>query len=301
MTALFDPQLTLLLKTEMAKQALPDSFFDTIKQYLLPISKKINAFQEARQEAVIISFNGSQGSGKSTLTHFISLILNHYFKKQGINLSLDNFYLTKQQRIKLSRSIHPLLLTRGVPGTHDLQLAISTLTQLKTCSPQNPCFIPQFDKAKDDRSKKALWQKIEKPTNIILFEGWCNHAPIDTEKDLLTPINALERDEDPHHIWRCYVNEQLKIYHQQLFSLCHQLYFIKIPSFQKVYDWRGLQEQKLGGKNVTKGMNNHQLVRFIQHYERITRLCLNQLSEVADTVIELDDAHKIKQVFSLNP
>jgi len=35
-------------------------------------------------------------------------------------LSLDDFYLGHAARLQLARDIHPLLATRGVPGTHDI-------------------------------------------------------------------------------------------------------------------------------------------------------------------------------------
>ncbi len=300
MTTIFDAQLTTLLKNKIAEQALPSHFFDVITNHLLPIAKKINSYKKNQHKPIIISFNGAQGSGKSTLTYFISLLLNHYFKQESISLSLDDFYLTKHQRIKLAHDIHPLLLTRGVPGTHDIQLAITTLAQLKICSPQNPCFIPQFDKASDDRSEIKNWQKVERPIDIILFEGWCNHAPIESEDELLTPINTLERNEDTLGIWRSYVNEQLKLYHQQLFSLCHLLYFIKIPNFEKTYEWRSLQEKKLKVNNSDLGMKPDELIRFIQHFERISRQCLDKLSNTADTIISLDENHQIKKVINNN-
>ena len=36
-------------------------------------------------------------------------------------LSIDDFYFGKKDRNKLSKTASPLLVTRGVPGTHNLQ------------------------------------------------------------------------------------------------------------------------------------------------------------------------------------
>lgn len=44
----------------------------------------------------------------------------------------------------------PLLITRGVPGTHDVELGISLLTDLKKHLQQN-IMIPRFDSSIDDR------------------------------------------------------------------------------------------------------------------------------------------------------
>src|SRR6187402_352808 len=74
----------------------------------------------------ILGISGLQGSGKSTLA--ASLI--EAAKERGwsaVSLSLDDVYLTRAEREALGRQVHPLLRTRGVPGTHDLTLLASTL------------------------------------------------------------------------------------------------------------------------------------------------------------------------------
>jgi len=297
MPSSLSPATLKLLQHEINQQALPNAFLTSIEHWLLPIATLINTQYHAKTKPLIISFNGAQGSGKSTLTCFISLLLKHHFKTSSLSVSLDDFYATKQHRLRLAQDIHPLLKTRGVPGTHDLNLAITTLNHLKKCSTQDPCFIPIFDKASDDRTTKEHWKKVETPIEIILFEGWCNHAPIQTPSELKHPINALEAQEDPNGVWRSYVNKQLNLYHQKLFSLCDQLYFIKIPNFEKIKQWRGLQEQKLADCGVnSKIMDQLQLERFIQHYERITRQCLQTLTNTADAIITLDKDHQIKQI-----
>jgi len=286
------------LKHEIQKHALPTQFLDSILQRLLPIAESINNHKLNKNNPIIISFNGAQGSGKSTLTHFIALILTHHFKQNSINVSLDDFYLSQQQRLELAKTIHPLLKTRGVPGTHDLKLAVSTLQKVTQCSSQAPCLIPQFNKVLDNPYDKARWIKLEKPVDIVLFEGWCNHAPIQNLDELSVPINALEKQEDPNGVWRHYVNEQLKIYHKQLFSLCDLLYFIKIPNFNKVLEWRSLQEAKLTASQSLATMDHAELIYFIQHFERLTQSSLKSLSKSADSIIELDDQHRIKNIIN---
>lgn len=288
-----------ILQQEIQHHALPVEFIDTVQQWYLPVASRLASLKTGRSDALLVSFNGSQGSGKSTITAFLRLILIHQFKLNTVEMSIDDFYLTHEERQQLANRVHPLFATRGVPGTHDVELAVHTLSCLRQCRNHNPCSLPRFDKAVDDRSPVKEWPVINKPVDIILFEGWCNHAPVQTQKQLQQPINDLERNEDADMIWREYANDSLRTYHEKLFSQADHLIFLQVPSFEMVYEWRGLQEQKLAASATTSKhgvMDEQQLRRFIQHYERITRQCLKDLPETADIVIQLDASHTIRSV-----
>ena len=71
----------------------------------------------------------------------------------------------------MSKNVHSLFLTRGVP-THDVSLLQKTLTNLKK-KKFKTVLIPRFDKSTDDRLTKSKWTKVTKAPNIIIFEGWC--------------------------------------------------------------------------------------------------------------------------------
>jgi len=73
-------------------------------------------------ETLILGFSGGQGSGKTTVTGILKIILKNYFKRKIHISSIDDFYKTLKDRNKMSSAIHPLLKTRGVPGTHDINL-----------------------------------------------------------------------------------------------------------------------------------------------------------------------------------
>ncbi len=291
--------LTQQLQQQIKLFDLPDSFMQGVQDYLLPLAEHISAQAKSLHRCTLISINGSQGSGKSTMTVFLKLILQHHFNLSSAVVSIDDFYLTRAQRQQLAQQVHPLFATRGVPGTHDIELASHTLQCLTNCSPQSPCRIPVFDKAVDDRADEALWPMVDKPVDVILFEGWCNHAPTQSEQQLLTPVNDLERLEDSDGLWRRYVNQQLREYHKSLFSQADALIFMQIPSFEKVYEWRGLQEHKLkktADESSQGVMDQQQLIRFIQHYERITRSCLEGLPDSADIILKIDNDHAIESM-----
>ena len=56
-------------------------------------------------------------------------------------------------------------------GTHDLTLALETLTALKAQRRGQLVSVPRFDKALDDRSPTESWTVVEQPADVILFEG----------------------------------------------------------------------------------------------------------------------------------
>ena len=98
---------------------------------------------------LLVGLSGCQGSGKSTLVKAIAHVLEDVHHVTAVVLSLDDFYLTKAERESLARHVHPLFATRGVPGTHDVDLLRQTLSALRTGVPAS---LPVFDKAVDDRT-----------------------------------------------------------------------------------------------------------------------------------------------------
>lgn len=295
----FSELLNKILQQEIQRRSLPADFILTVQSWYLPVAEQIFQAKKKSPETFMVSFNGAQGSGKSTITAFLRLILTHHFKLNTVEVSIDDFYLTRADRLQLASDVHPLFETRGVPGTHDVKLVIDTINCLQCCSQDAPCAIPQFDKASDDRKPEAEWPIIKNQVDIILFEGWCNHAPVDSDRQLEQAINDLERDEDSEGLWRSYANQQLAEYHRQIFDQAGLLIYLQVPSFEKVYEWRGLQEQKLARDSAQKNnavMNEQQLQRFIQHYERITRRCLEKLPAQADIVLQLNDQHIIESI-----
>ena len=217
---------------------------------------------------------------------------------EGFNVarfSIDDFYLTREERIRLAERYHPLLRTRGVPGTHDTNLLSTTLGELTNQQRNTLIEIPSFDKASDDRLPREAWQKINTPADLVLFEGWFVGAPPMDDRSLKRPINKLETTEDKDESWRTFVSKKLKQDYQNIFDQIDILIFLRAPSFKQVFDWRGLQEKKLRRKvnNSEDVMDDIQLIRFIQHYERLTRHCLKTLPNKANIVYGLNHEHRI--------
>jgi D-glycerate 3-kinase len=250
----------------------------------------------------VVGINGSQGSGKSTLSQRLRELLREGFALQVLVLSIDDLYLSHAGRQQLAQRIHPLLRTRGVPGTHDVELGVQLLQALKSAGPASAVRIPRFIKAIDDRAPEAEWDTVDGPVDLVLFEGWCVGTPAQSEEELRDPVNELEAREDAEGTWRRYVNTQLATAYARLFALIDQLIFLRAPDFDSIYRWRLQQEQEnaavlqpasaAAGGTASRIMGPEQLRRFIQHYERLTRHAMGAMPQRADVVIELGPQHE---------
>ena len=157
--------------------------------------------------------------------------------------------------------------------------------------------IPKFDKSIDDRSSKKKWLKVKKKPNVVIFEGWCVGCNSTKKKDLINPINRLEKLKDNKKIWRQKVNLEIKKNYKKIFNLIDKLIFLKVPSFKYVYKWRLLQEKKL--RITSKGnktMTDKEIKNFIMYYERITKHMLKTFPKKADTVNKIDEKHRLKSI-----
>ena len=94
-----------------------------IKNFLIPICFWI-AKKADHKKPYFVGLAGGQGTGKTTISSIIKIILEKYFKLRVFKISIDDFYKTRKERKNLSKNIHPLLMTRGVPGTHDIKICL---------------------------------------------------------------------------------------------------------------------------------------------------------------------------------
>tara|TARA_B100001250_G_C19652366_1_gene723303 strand:- start:91 stop:936 length:846 start_codon:yes stop_codon:yes gene_type:complete len=270
-------QLLQLTKKKFSK--------DYIIKHILPI---INKIIKSKDNKFLIS--GSQGVGKSTLSLLFKLVIEKFYKKKVMLLSIDDYYLSKEKRIKLAKKIHPLLLTRGVPGTHNIKKLNQHINQFN--KQKFPITIPHFDKINDDVTKKI--RNINN-AQILFLEGWCcGSLPLE-KKYLNKNINQLETNYDKNKIWRQYYNSKLKNEYKKIFSMFDKKIYIKPPSFKYVLKWRSLQEKNNAKKsNNNKLMNKHLLKIFIQHYEKISKWMIKTMPDNADILIKIDKYQKIK-------
>ncbi len=267
-----------------------------IKFFLIPIcfwiSKKVN-----NKKPYFLGLAGGQGTGKTTIGSLIKIILTKYFRLNVFKISIDDFYKTRKERIELSKKIHPMLLTRGVPGTHDINIMLKFFRGIKK-NKFRKMKLPSFNKAIDDRFPKKLWYQIDKKPDVIIFEGWCVGARPEKKNTLKESINFIEKENDQKHKWRYYVNDQLRTKYRKLYSQLNCLIYLKATNFNLLQKWRLKQEHKLWLK--TKKKSNHKImskgdvISFMQTYQRITENMFRSMPKYASIILNLNSNHQIK-------
>ncbi|THD80904.1 MAG: kinase [Phenylobacterium sp.] len=270
------------LEAFLAAEDLPPAFRRTVERVCEPLADRAQAAHARLGRTAVIALCGAQGSGKSTIAAATRAILI----QRGVDalvLSLDDLYLPHAARERLAREVHPLLITRGPPGTHDVELGLQVLAAVAR---DRTIALPRFDKATDNPAPITERPAFVGPAQVVLFEGWCVGARAQPREALRAPINALERDEDPDGRWRRFVNTALAAAYPSLFERHDELVLLAAPSFEVVAGWRAEQEAKLRAR-TGGGMSPEAIARFVAHYERLTRWILEEMPARADWTVPL--------------
>ena len=267
-----------------------------IKSFLIPLCFWIDSKAD-KKKPYFVGLAGGQGTGKTTTSSLIKIILNKYFKLNVFRISIDDFYKTRKERISLSKRVHPMLLTRGVPGTHDINMMLNFFKNVKSKKFKR-LKLPTFNKAIDDRFNKKKWYDLKKRPDVIIFEGWCVGAKSEKRNTLKKTINKMEKIKDQKHIWRKFVNNQLKSKYKKLYSQLNCLIYLKAKDFSLLQKWRLKQERKLWIKSKknsnSKIMSKADVLSFMQTYQRITQNMFRHTPKYASIIINLNSNHQIK-------
>ena len=285
----------------VAEHRLPEGYADSVRPYVRQIAERILRAHRESERPILVGVSGAQGSGKTTLARFLAEWLGRRMHLSAACISLDDVYLTRAERQALAGRAHPLLKTRGVPGTHDVALAHRILDALTHRGDARKVAVPAFDKATDDRAPEHDWPRVDAPVDVVLFEGWCVGARPQPQEALSDPANRLEAAEDRDEVWRTGVNERLRTDYAGLFARLDLLVMLRVPNFEKVLEWRRLQEKNLrqrpGGRSrigaKPPGMSDGEIGQFVRHYERLTRHMLKTMPHYADAVIDVDENHRM--------
>ena len=267
-----------------------------IKSFLIPLCFWINKKAD-KKKPYFVGLAGGQGTGKTTISSLIKIILIKYFKLKVFRISIDDFYKTREERMNLSKRVHPMLLIRGVPGTHDINMMLNFFKKVKSKKFEK-LKLPAFNKAIDDRFNKKNWYNLRNKPDVIIFEGWCVGAKPEKNETLKKTINSMEKAKDKKQIWRKFVNQQLQLKYKKLYSKLNCLIYLKAKNFALLQKWRLKQERKLWLKSKKKSnlkiMSKGDILSFMQTYQRITQNMFRFMPKYASIVFNLNSNHQIK-------
>ncbi len=252
------------------------------------------ARERAGDRPAVVGVAGPQGSGKTTLVKAYAA-----FHPGTAHFSLDDVYLPASYRRLIAQSVHPLFVTRGPPGTHNLTQFDETLDELIEAGEGAQTILPAFDKVTDNPVHTSHRPAFHGKPSVILVDGWCLGALGQSDEDLATPINVLEADEDKDAVWRAEINANLAGAYQLSFARLDAILNLQAPDFAIVHQWRCEQEESLLARELT-GADRQRIARFIQHFERITRNMMFG-GRRSDVDVQLDERRNVKEIRSLTP
>jgi D-glycerate 3-kinase len=273
--------------------ARPEAVLTPLWQVWLPLALALIDKRQAQARTLIQGIVGSQGAGKTTLTRLLCLILSQ-LGYPAVSLSLDDFYQTYAERQRL-QAADPRLIWRGPPGTHDLDLALRVLEQLRQ---PGSVSIPRFDKsAYDGAGDRASHPELVSGAEIVLFEGWFVGAhPIDPEQFATAPppINT-EQDRSFARDMNTRLKDYLPLW-QQLDSLI----VLDLVDYRLSQQWRQQAEQQAIAAGQA-GMSDQAVSQFVEYFWRSLHplLFIKPLTQdpTVDLVIEIQPNHQPGRVY----
>jgi D-glycerate 3-kinase len=259
----------------------------------LPLGIKIAAQRQVLGKPLIQGILGSQGTGKTTMSRILALILKH-LGYRTLSLSLDDLYKTYSDRLLLMQQ-DSRLVWRGPPGTHDVYLALSVLDQIDQS--KSPVIVPRFDKsAHGGAGDRTTPEVITNPIDIVLLEGWfVGVKPINSTAFITAPPPILT---DADRKFAADMNNQLKNY-LPLWERLDSLIVLYPTDYRYSLAWRKQAERQMiaAGKS---GMTDAEIVEFVNYFWRSLHpeLFINPLiqSSAVDIVIEINADHSFGKI-----
>ncbi|MFB2898369.1 glycerate kinase [Aerosakkonemataceae cyanobacterium BLCC-F50] len=267
---------------------------ETLWELWLPLAIQLATWRRDLPRPLIQGILGGQGTGKTTLAAVLSLILNH-LRLETISISIDDLYKTYTERQELQKQ-DPRLIWRGPPGTHDVNLGIEVLNQLR--QQQTPVEIPRFDKSLWQGAGDRTTPEIVEKADIVLFEGWFVGV---------RPINPTTFDSAPEPIvtlsdrtFARDINFKLQEY-VPLWQLLDRLIVLYPVDYRLSLQWRKQAEQQMIASGKT-GMTDEAIEQFVQYFWRSLHpeLFIKPLVKnpnLVDLVIEINSDHSAGVVY----
>jgi len=281
------PEFDCLCRSELGWQTYS---LETLWNLWLPLAIALADHRRQLNRPLIQGILGGQGTGKTTLAAILTLILKHLGYRVG-SLSLDDLYKTYADRLQLQQA-DPRLRWRGPPGTHDIQLGLTTLQQLRSAEPSHPVQLPRFDKSAWNGAGDRTQPETGIGIDIVLFEGWfVGVRPIDpfqfdtAPPPIVTPGDrAFARD----------TNQRLHDY-LPLWEQLDALILLYPIDYRLSQQWRQQAEQQMKASGRS-GMSDAEIEQFVTYFWRSLHpdlfiTPLRQNANLVNLVIEINPDH----------
>jgi D-glycerate 3-kinase len=271
----------------------PESLKRDLKNYYLPYVEKLLNLKKDKEEGLIVGISAIQGTGKTTQGEILEALLKH-FGKSSVSLSIDDYYLTHEELNKL-RKEDPRYIRRGV--THDIDLAVKNLNELKNMKQGEIVKVPTYDKgAFEGDGDRSGWKDVTQKPDFIFFDGWMVGARKVADESIFE--SSLPALDTPEHIeFAKMINNKLDEYNKlwDLFDFTNVLY---VPDYQMSLKWRDQAEERL--RKEGKGMTSDQIREFVYYFWRSVHPAI-QIKNLAmdpetDQVVIINDDHTIKEL-----
>lgn|GEM_PF-1629138 len=161
---------------------------DSLWRVYLPLAQWTLSEKRTRRpdELFVVGIGGAIGSGKTTLSRVIALLLNEMMDQnegQAVARSLDDYYLPKETREKLREKGYApgMRVNRALPGTQDVDWMLRDIQAMEESGPETVLDLPSFSKLKDQHVEPY---EITGKVGVFVFEGWLNGAPTDADPAL---------------------------------------------------------------------------------------------------------------------
>ncbi|HTL89177.1 MAG TPA: glycerate kinase [Leptolyngbya sp.] len=288
-----DSRLALLAQSESAIITLCTALdlpfaIETVWDVWLPLAIQIADWKQSKQHCLIQGFLGGQGTGKTTLTRILCVILKQ-LGYDAISWSIDDLYLPYIDR-KALQDRDPRFVRRGPPGTHDVQLGIDVLHQFQRGN--FPIALPRFDKSADDGEGDRANPEIIDRADMVLFEGWfVGVRPITSNFETrFISDRQFARD----------INQQLQNY-VPLWELLDRLIVLYVPNYLLSKQWRKQAEHKMIAQGKA-GMSDAEIDQFVEYFWNALHpdLFITPMVEQSnnvDLVLEIGAEHRVRSIY----
>lgn len=273
---------------------------ETLWRLWLPLAIQLAQLRQTLGRPVVQGVLGGQGTGKTTL----ATVLAHLLRHQGYRVcgfSIDDIYKTHRDRQRLMDA-DQRLRWRGPPGTHDVDLGLRVLRQVKQGESLVSIAVPRFDKSLHDGSGDRIEPEFIQGIDILLFEGWFVGArPIDAAAfDTAPPPICTEGDRQFARDTNIRLMEYLPLWNE-----LDRLMVLYPTDYRLSQQWRQQAEEKMKARGKS-GMSEDEIRDFVEYFWRslhpdlfITPL-LHQPDRV-DIVVTITPDRSIQSIYTPPP